>query len=82
MNHYQPVSDTGDGENDVLNEESKEYLIKIKELEAKLNDTMSEKDEMAQRCHELDMQVIIVLGIYLLLPLTYQSQIRVIDDMI
>jgi protein HOOK3 len=56
MNHYQPIS-TGDGDNDILNEESKEYLIKIKELEAKLNDTMSEKDEMAQRCHELDMQV-------------------------
>jgi len=57
MNHYQPVSDGANGENDVLNEESKEYLIKIKEIEEKLNDTLREKDEMAQRCHELDMQV-------------------------
>ena len=57
MNHYQPVTDGAGGENDVLNEESKEYLIKIKELEEKLSDTLREKDEMAQRCHELDMQV-------------------------
>ena len=57
MNHYQPVTDGAGGENDVLNEESKEYLIKIKDLEEKLSDTLREKDEMAQRCHELDMQV-------------------------
>ncbi|XP_078485464.1 protein Hook homolog 3 isoform X2 [Ciona intestinalis] len=50
MSHNQPCS-----EDDSAN--SDEMTQQIKLIETKLNDAIAEKDEMAQRCHELDMQV-------------------------
>ena len=54
MTHYQPCADEGEMGAVV----SQEVAQEIKVLEEKLADAVADKEELAQRCHELDMQVI------------------------
>ena len=51
MQHYQPCSE------EEVSGGSQELAQEVKALEERLADAVADKDELAQRCHELDMQV-------------------------
>ena len=51
MQHYQPCN-----EEDATTG-SEQIAQEIKVLEDKLSEAIADKEELAQRCHELDMQV-------------------------
>jgi len=52
MEHYQPCGSDGE-----LVEADNGVDEQMKALQEKLADAIAEREEMAQRCHELDMQV-------------------------
>jgi len=58
MTAIQDVMDHFDDENPAS--EEVHFNQQLKDLQDKLNDAISEKEEMAQRCHELDMQVAVL----------------------
>ena len=49
MQHYQPCGEEEEG--------NQELVQAVKVLEERLADAVADKEELAQRCHELDMQV-------------------------
>nr|CAB3254082.1 protein Hook homolog 3 [Phallusia mammillata] len=58
MQHYRPCSDTVDGEAPATVDSDMSQQLKV--LEERLADAVAEREEMAQRCHDLDMQVAMV----------------------
>jgi len=57
MQHYQPCSEEEEGTG------NQELVQAVKVLEERLADAVADKEELAQRCHELDMQVSVIASI-------------------
>lgn len=55
MQHYRPRSESVDGETPPAVDSDLTKQLKV--LEERLADAVAEREEMAQRCHDLDMQV-------------------------